>query len=80
MPNVACATVPCASLAAAWQQHDVQELCRVLFDALEANLRGTDRVCVGQEALTPHAPWSWSITNVCLQRPAFGSGCGLVWY
>ena len=23
----------------AWQQHDVQELCRVMFDALEKRLR-----------------------------------------
>ncbi len=26
-------------LCAAWQQHDVQELCRVMFDALEKRLR-----------------------------------------
>ncbi|XP_012555488.2 ubiquitin carboxyl-terminal hydrolase 47 isoform X1 [Hydra vulgaris] len=27
----------------AWQQHDVQELCRVLFDALEESLKGTEQ-------------------------------------
>lgn len=27
----------------AWQQHDVQELCRVMFDALELKFRGTDQ-------------------------------------
>lgn len=26
-------------IVAAWQQHDVQELCRVMFDALEKRLR-----------------------------------------
>ncbi|XP_053398003.1 ubiquitin carboxyl-terminal hydrolase 47-like isoform X2 [Mercenaria mercenaria] len=26
-----------------WQQHDVQELCRVMFDALEVTWRGTDQ-------------------------------------
>lgn len=26
-----------------WQQHDVQELCRVMFDALEVSWRGTDQ-------------------------------------
>lgn len=26
-----------------WQQHDVQELCRVMFDALEHTWRGTDQ-------------------------------------
>jgi len=28
---------------AAWQQHDVQELCRVMFDALEINWKDTDQ-------------------------------------
>ncbi len=28
---------------AAWQQHDVQELCRVMFDALEKTWRKTDQ-------------------------------------
>jgi hypothetical protein len=32
-----------------WQQHDVQELCRVMFDALEVTWRGTD-----QENLVNH--------------------------
>lgn len=27
----------------AWQQHDVQELCRVMFDALEINWKKTDQ-------------------------------------
>lgn len=27
----------------AWQQHDVQELCRVMFDALESALKNTDQ-------------------------------------
>ncbi|XP_065062208.1 wee1-like protein kinase [Rhopilema esculentum] len=27
----------------AWQQHDVQELCRVMFDALEETLKDTDQ-------------------------------------
>jgi ubiquitin carboxyl-terminal hydrolase 47 len=27
----------------AWQQHDVQELCRVMFDALEKNWKDTDQ-------------------------------------
>lgn len=27
----------------AWQQHDVQELCRVMFDALERKFRNTDQ-------------------------------------
>lgn len=27
----------------AWQQHDVQELCRVMFDALEINWKDTDQ-------------------------------------
>lgn len=27
----------------AWQQHDVQELCRVMFDKLEETLKGTDQ-------------------------------------
>ena len=26
-------------MSVAWQQHDVQELCRVMFDALEKRLR-----------------------------------------
>ena len=26
-----------------WQQHDVQELCRVMFDALEHTWKGTDQ-------------------------------------
>ena len=28
----------------AWQQHDVQELCRVMFDALEESLKDTEQV------------------------------------
>lgn len=28
----------------AWQQHDVQELCRVMFDALESKFKNTDQV------------------------------------
>ena len=27
----------------AWQQHDVQELCRVMFDALELSWKHTDQ-------------------------------------
>ena len=27
----------------AWQQHDIQELCRVMFDALEKKFEGTDQ-------------------------------------
>ena len=27
----------------AWQQHDVQELCRVMFDALEKTWKDTDQ-------------------------------------
>lgn len=26
----------------AWQQHDIQELCRVMFDALEHEFKGTE--------------------------------------
>ena len=32
-------TTPPLTLSLAWQQHDVQELCRVMFDALEKRLR-----------------------------------------
>ena len=28
----------------AWQQHDVQELCRVMFDALESKFKNTVQV------------------------------------
>jgi hypothetical protein len=28
----------------AWHQHDVQELCRVMFDALEKVFKDTDQV------------------------------------
>ena len=31
------------SMVTVWQQHDVQELCRVMFDALEVTWRGTDQ-------------------------------------
>lgn len=31
-------------LIPAWQQHDVQELCRVMFDALESKFKKTDQV------------------------------------
>ena len=31
------------SVCAAWQQHDVQELCRVMFDALEKKWANTDQ-------------------------------------
>jgi len=27
----------------AWQQHDIQELCRVMFDALEQKFKHTDQ-------------------------------------
>ena len=27
----------------AWQQHDIQELCRVMFDALEQCFKNTDQ-------------------------------------
>jgi ubiquitin carboxyl-terminal hydrolase 47 len=27
----------------AWQQHDIQELCRVMFDALEQKFKDTDQ-------------------------------------
>lgn len=27
----------------AWQQHDVQELCRVMFDALEQKFKNTEQ-------------------------------------
>jgi len=30
-------------VVAAWQQHDVQELCRVMFDALEKKWANTDQ-------------------------------------
>lgn len=33
----------------AWQQHDVQELCRVMFDALETVFKNTDQVLVRPE-------------------------------
>lgn len=33
-------------LMLAWQQHDVQELCRVMFDALESKFKNTDQVNV----------------------------------
>lgn len=26
-----------------WQQHDIQELCRVMFDALEQKFKDTDQ-------------------------------------
>ena len=32
-----------SSSLVAWQQHDVQELCRVMFDALEKKWRKTDQ-------------------------------------
>ena len=32
-------TYPFVSLPVAWQQHDVQELCRVMFDALEKRFK-----------------------------------------
>lgn len=37
----------------AWQQHDVQELCRVMFDALEQKWKQTVQVreCSSQAAL-----------------------------
>lgn len=35
-----CVLVCCA----AWQQHDVQELCRVMFDALEQKWKQTEQV------------------------------------
>lgn len=31
-------------LLLAWQQHDVQELCRVMFDALEQKWKQTEQV------------------------------------
>lgn len=31
-------------LKIAWQQHDVQELCRVMFDALEQKWKQTEQV------------------------------------
>jgi len=27
----------------AWQQHDIQELCRVMFDALEQKFKNTEQ-------------------------------------
>lgn len=30
-------------LSEAWQQHDIQELCRVMFDALEQKFKDTDQ-------------------------------------
>ena len=35
--------MPIMCCLAAWQQHDVQELCRVMFDALEKTWRKTDQ-------------------------------------
>ena len=32
-----------AVLFSVWQQHDVQELCRVMFDALELTWKNTDQ-------------------------------------
>lgn len=34
----------CVFLFLAWQQHDVQELCRVMFDALEQKWKQTEQV------------------------------------
>lgn len=34
----------CACLFLAWQQHDIQELCRVMFDALEQKWKQTEQV------------------------------------
>uniref|UniRef100_A0A8C8LTI4 USP domain-containing protein n=1 Tax=Oncorhynchus tshawytscha TaxID=74940 RepID=A0A8C8LTI4_ONCTS len=36
----------------AWQQHDVQELCRVMFDALEQKWKQTDCICKECSALS----------------------------
>ena len=37
-----CVLVSC--VCSAWQQHDVQELCRVMFDALEQKWKQTEQV------------------------------------
>lgn len=34
----------CVCFFIAWQQHDVQELCRVMFDALEQKWKQTVQV------------------------------------
>lgn len=34
----------CVCLFLAWQQHDIQELCRVMFDALEQKWKQTEQV------------------------------------
>lgn len=34
----------CVGFFIAWQQHDVQELCRVMFDALEQKWKQTVQV------------------------------------
>lgn len=39
---------------AAWQQHDVQELCRVMFDALEQKWKQTEQVCDASPAPSSH--------------------------
>lgn len=45
----------------AWQQHDIQELCRVMFDALEQVFKGTnqadliDRLYQGVTSLEVHS-------------------------
>ena len=38
-----CYSLCCYDWLAAWQQHDVQELCRVMFDALERSWKNTDQ-------------------------------------
>lgn len=34
----------CVLFLSAWQQHDIQELCRVMFDALEQKWKQTEQV------------------------------------
>lgn len=58
----------------AWQQHDIQELCRVMFDALEQKFKDTDQADLIQrlyegEIFAVFGPFC----AVCLIEPSFNS-------
>ena len=67
-----------------WQQHDVQELCRVMFDALEVTWRSTDQEnLINQlyqgkmkdyveclEVITASMGW-YSFNNMCINPMIF---------
>ena len=60
----------------AWQQHDIQELCRVMFDALEQKFKDTDQADLIQRLYEGKIVAVFGLYSaVCFIAPSFTQVC-----